>query len=254
MKLFHNFPIKFHMKRDASIFYLFPALSLLWLAVGCTHGRPGAMLSKTKAAPSLMDQLAAIDYEDQRYRQEIEPVINAEPMDSAKLKTLFKKIHRADSINLLAIRHILDHEGWPDPKQVGIEGSVTVWAVLQHADLKTREQYLDMVTQAVTDKKLEPKYRGYLEDRIAGDKGMKQRYGTQQFLISKHKTVLAPLLDPDKVDSWRKEVGMEPLLDHLKRSIDSSWTWDQYYRDLPEGEAILKKKKEYFDAHKALQP
>lgn len=242
------------MKGSTSTFYLFTALSLLWLVVGCTHARPGEVHSKNKAGLSLMDQLAAIDYEDQRYRQEIEPVINAEPVDSAKLKTLFKKIHRSDSINLLAIRHVLDHEGWPDPKQVGIEGSVTVWAVLQHADLKTREQYLDMVTQAVADKKLEPKYLGYLEDRIAGDKGMKQRYGTQQFLISKYKTVLAPLLDPGKVDSWRKEIGMEPLLNHLKWSIDSSWSWDQYYRDLPAGEAILKKKKAYFDAHKAPQP
>ncbi|WP_300600824.1 DUF6624 domain-containing protein [Niabella sp.] len=202
----------------------------------------------------MMDQLAAIDYEDQRYRLEIEPIVNAEPVDSAKLKAVFKKIHQADSINLLAVRKILDHEGWPDPKQVGIEGSITVWAVLQHADLHTREQYLGMVRQAVAEKKLPPKYLGYLEDRIAGDKGMKQRYGTQQFLISKHKTLLAPLLDPDKVDSWRKEIGMEPLIDHLKVSIDSTWTWAQYYRDLPESEAILKKKKDYFDAHKMQQP
>ncbi|WP_018626345.1 DUF6624 domain-containing protein [Niabella aurantiaca] len=242
------------MKRSASFFHLFAALSLLWFAVACTHTRSGEMHSIFNASPSMMDQLAAIDYEDQRYRQEIMPIINADHLDSVKLKAVFKKIHQADSINQRAIRYILDHKGWPHPKQVGIEGSITVWAVLQHADLKTREKYLGMVVQAVADKKLEPKYLGYLEDRIAGDKGMKQRYGTQQFLIDKHKTVLAPLLDPGKVDSWRREIGMGPLMDHLNVSVDSGWTWAQYYRDLPESEIILKKKKAYFDSHKEEHP
>ncbi|MBO9593459.1 MAG: hypothetical protein J7599_11175 [Niabella sp.] len=242
------------MKSSASIFYLPAALSLLCLVVGCTYARSGKVHSKANASPSMMDQLAAIDYEDQRYRLEIEPVINAAPMDSAKLKAVFKKIRRADSINLLAVRNILDHKGWPDPKEAGIEGSVTIWAVLQHADLKTQEKYLGMVIQAVADHKLEPKYLGYLEDRIATGKGLKQKYGTQQFLISKDKTVLAPLLDPDKVDIWRKEIGMVPLCDHLKVSIDTGWTWAQYIHDLPEGEAILKQKKAFFDAQKNAHP
>ncbi|MCD2422401.1 hypothetical protein LQ567_06475 [Niabella pedocola] len=242
------------MKTSASMLHLLTAFPFLWSATTtCVPVKPEKQHPSIVPA-SMMSQLAAIDYEDQRYRQEIMPVINAAQVDSAQLKAIFKKIHRADSINLATIAQILDHKGWPNPKEVGIEGSVTVWAVLQHAALQTQEKYLGMVIQAVKDHKLEPKYLGYLEDRIATDKGLKQKYGTQQFLISKDKTILAPLLDPDKVDLWRKEIGMEPLRDHLKVSIDTGWTWARYIRDLPESEGILKKKKAFFDAQQKEHP
>ena len=81
-----------------------------------------------------------------------------------------------------------------------------------------------MMRAAVKSGKANAGSLAYLEDRIALRKGGKQIYGTQ---IGEDKTTLQyfvlPLLDPEKVDVRRKEMGLGALKEYL-----ANWSieWD----------------------------
>ncbi|MBZ4191539.1 hypothetical protein K7B07_21675 [Niabella sp. 3A5MI-3] len=94
------------------------------------------------------------------------------------------------------------------------------------------------------DNKLEPRYLGYFTDRISTDKGEKQKYGTQLMVTMDNRTIMYPLIDPYRTDTWRKEIGLPPLAKYLKESQNMEWTLKEYFRHLPEAEKVLKKKKE----------
>ena len=51
-----------------------------------------------------------------------------------------------------------------------------------------------------------------MDDRIAVFEGRPQKYGSQ--IVD---GALYPLLNPDKTDQWRREMGMPPLEDYLRQ-------------------------------------
>lgn len=218
--------------------FCFCILSLSFEGCSCHNGKIGVKSEVTRVQ-SLYDTLAAIDIEDQRYRSQIVALLDSNFTDSSHYNDLRKKMHKADSNNLLIITKILDNQGWPDQKKIGFEGSRTIWAVLQHAPLKTQEKYLATVTKAVADGKLEAKYLGYFTDRISTDNGEKQKYGTQLIPLPGGKTIVAPLVDPYKVDEWRKEIGLDSLKNHLMGRDGINWTIEKYFKELPEADSIL---------------
>lgn len=209
------------------------------LATSCWH-KSSTKNIREHPGTNLARDLTIIEVEDQRYRQELQPLLIAKERDTIQIKAIWKKIHVSDSINLAKIKTILEKHGWPNPKEAGEEGSVTIWAVLQHASLQTREQYLPMVEKAVSEGKLPPKYLAYLTDRIATDNGLKQKYGTQFYVFSdQNKTVLMPLINPDSVEVWRKTLGIRPLAKIYKESTGNEWSIKNYEKDSIDGEKLL---------------
>lgn len=71
---------------------------------------------------------------------------------------------------------------------------------------------------AVKEGKTQADWLALLEDRVALGEGKKQLYGSQLFWdkVAK-KSYVAPLEDPDNVDSRRKSVGLEPMAEYLKQ-------------------------------------
>jgi len=57
-------------------------------------------------------------------------------------------------------------------------------------------------------------------DRMRMNQNKPQRFGTHHYLDPSKGNIneLYPLEDESKVDEWRREIGLEPLDDYLKRS------------------------------------
>ena len=102
-------------------------------------------------------------------------------MDSKEVKDVWKIIRAKDSINLIKITTILDKYGWLGTDVVGNQGNSTLFLVIQHADLKTREMFLPHLKKAVKEKELPKNFLMLIVDRIYLDKYNTQIFGSQSF-------------------------------------------------------------------------
>lgn len=129
------------------------------------------------------------------------------PEDSVRNTLLAERALRVDSLNLVAVTKILDEHGFPDKESVGEMAVQAVWIVFQHADLEHQRQFLPAMERAVAEGKMEASFLAMLKDRIDVREGRPQRYGTQNGPDGRP----SELLDPSRVNQWRKEVGLPPL-------------------------------------------
>jgi hypothetical protein len=129
------------------------------------------------------------------------------------VKGLFKKMAVVDSVNLRKVDSLINKYGWLGPDQVGSDGDATIFAVIQHSNLKTQERYLPLMREAVREGKAKANHLALLEDRVALGEGRKQIYGSQ---LSFPGYAVLPVENPDSVDIRRASVGLEPLGVYLK--------------------------------------
>jgi hypothetical protein len=193
---------------------------------------------------SLVYQLDSIRSADQEYRAQLAEIQTRFAKDTSELKQqlqiVFNKMHKADSLNLVAIEKILIQFGWPEPAVIGDEGCSTIFLVIQHADLPAQQKYLPLVHEAVKQKKLKSSSLALLEDRVALKEGRKQLYGTQlSWDIKTNTYTMQPIDDPDNVDKRRADVGLPPLAIYLE-GFDLTWDLIQYKKDA--GAPIKRKK------------
>ena len=189
---------------------------------------------------SLVQQLYAIDELDQRYRNQMEEVRLKYGGGTKEMKALFKLMHEADSVNLIKVKAIIDEYGWLGADALGSQGNKTLFMVIQHSDLRTQEEYLPVMRQAVNNGNAKASSLALLEDRVAMFEGKKQIYGSQLRWDLKNNTyVIAPIEDPENVDKRRAEVGLMSLTDYLS-NFGLKWNLEQYKKDLPKMEAEFK--------------
>jgi hypothetical protein len=195
----------------------------------------------------LVAKLDSIFETDQRIRWQADSLYKRFGPDAPELKVLEGKFKMVDSLNLVAVREILDTKGWPGPNIVGEKGTQTLFLVIQHADLKTQQKYLPLLQEAVSKNELNPSSFALLKDRIDLREGKKQTYGSQIFRDPTTKEqFVAPLIDPDHVDERRKAVGLQPIAEYVK-FFNFKWDLDAYKKSLPRYEQVhqemLKRKK-----------
>lgn len=182
----------------------------------------------------LVAVLDTVYREDQKYRMQIAAVREKFGWESVEMQDLLRKMDVADSINLVKVKKILDEHGWLGADSIGRHGNLTLFLVIQHADLETQEQYLPMMREAVKKGRAAAANLALLEDRVALRKGGKQIYGSQ---IGTNQTTgeyyLLPLTDPDNVDKRRAEVGLGPLQEYLSR-WKLTWNAEEYKKNLPQ--------------------
>ncbi len=173
-----------------------------------------------KPLAALLDSI----YEsDQNYRKQISEIEEKYGRDSQEMMAHWKLIQITDSINLAKVKHILDERGWLGPNVVGDRGNTALFLVIQHSDIETQLTYLPMMREAVTKGDAQPGRLALLEDRVAIRQGNRQIYGSQ---IGRDQETGAhyvfPLIDPEKVNTRRAEVGFGPIEEYV-----SNWnmTW-----------------------------
>ena len=151
------------------------------------------------------DFLAMVE-RDNRVRAEL--VSTGELFDGYNAR--MAEVHKQ---NAKKLERIVGEFGWPGISLVGDEGVEAAWLVLQHAianpDLQRR--CLPLLKAASEIEEIPAFQVAYLEDRICFFEGRPQRYGTQfdwdeSGMLSPH-----PLRDPERVDEYRRSVGLGPL-------------------------------------------
>jgi len=122
--------------------------------------------------------------------------------------------------NLEELEILLEIKGWPEKSQVGREASEAPFYVLQHSNALAQEKYIRLF-EAVC-RKGEGNWQQYalMFDRMRMNQNLPQKYGTH-FILDNRTTgerKLYPLEDETRVNEWRKEIGLEPLSDYMKRT------------------------------------
>ncbi len=185
--------------------------------------------------PELAARLDTIYKADQYDRKLLAATEKQYGADSKEVKQLWANIHYNDSMNLIQVKQILDTRGWLGPEIVH-SGSNTLFLVIQHSDLNTQLQYLPLMRAAAKNGKLPPGSLAMLEDRVLLGLNKKQIYGTQIRRDPVNgKRYVAPLLDPEKVDERRAEVGLGPLSDYVS-NWDLTWDAEKYKKEEAERE------------------
>lgn len=164
----------------------------------------------------LKNELEAIYQEDQKYRLKMDTILKEKGHGSKEEDELWQVIGNKDVENCKKVTKILDEHGWLGKDKVGEVGNMTLFLVIQHADLKVQEKYLPMLKDAVKAGNADPGHLAYLEDRIAVRNGKNQIYGTQVKTPEKGKATVYPIEDEAHVDERRRKMGLQPLADYLK--------------------------------------
>lgn len=163
----------------------------------------------------LRNELISIGKSDQDIRQQWS-IANRQSASKQVTDSLLREMSHRDSINQQKIFQILDTRGWVGKELVG-DACEVFWMVTQHASVQQQQKYLPVFKAAVKKGDIHPSHVAMMEDRINVFEGKPQKYGSQLHTGSDGKEQLYPLQDEKRVDEWRKEVGMEPLADYLRR-------------------------------------
>lgn len=173
------------------------------LNIGCQEKKAHIIIDCTNL-PAL---LAEIKKSDQEIR-----------MESDFSKIDFDLLREVDAKNILMISSIIDQCGMPTSKDVDPDLIEAVFLVLQHSKLKYQKQYFPLLEKSAENGDIRKSSLAKLTDRILVNEGQAQVYGTQlEIDPTTNKTKLHPINDPETVNKRRREVGLEPLEDYLRK-------------------------------------
>lgn len=136
-----------------------------------------------------------------------------DPNDKAALD----KMAETDASNTAWLKETVTEHGWIDADRFGESASSAAFLLVQHSgDLPLMLAALPWIEKDVKARKLDGQAYALLFDRLHLRLGKRQRYGTQFKDNDKGETVLLPLEDPDKVDEYRKELGIFSLAKYIE--------------------------------------
>jgi outer membrane protein OmpA-like peptidoglycan-associated protein len=174
------------------------------------------------AKPKLAFWLDSLSNADQIFRTYIFPrekKINTRRLDTLSDKVGDKLRDSFDKSNLVALKKLLDRYGWPKVSEVGQKAAYAAFLIIDHSDLKTMKTYLPTLESHCKINEAKWEWYAMMFDRIRIDEKLPQKYGTQyiQEGANPKAFVLAPIEEPDKVDEYRKQVGLGSIENIPKR-------------------------------------
>ncbi|ULQ56767.1 hypothetical protein KJS94_00975 [Flavihumibacter rivuli] len=182
---------------------------------------------------SVRNTLDTVYYYDQQYRSQLESYVSLYGWGSKELSQLLNNMEMADSVNIKVVSSVLDQYGWLGPNEVGENGSLALFLVIQHAKVDVQEKYLPLLQKAVRERKAKPSQMAMLEDRVLLYHGKRQVYGTQVALNMKtNQYYVLPMMDPKYLDLRRRAVGLPPMAEYLA-TWKLEWNVEKYMEELP---------------------
>jgi len=117
----------------------------------------------------------------------------------------------------LELESMIEEHGWPGRALVGEDGSHAAWFTLQHAigNPALQRRCLPILKEAIARGDAAPAQAAYLEDKICFFERRPQRYGTQFDWDENGQMSPWTLEDPEKVDEYRRSVGLGPLAEKI---------------------------------------
>ncbi|MFZ3068710.1 MAG: DUF6624 domain-containing protein [Microgenomates group bacterium] len=160
---------------------------------------------------TIAEELNKMALEDQQAREKF--YSQKEP----KKETFKNLVVPIDERNYQRIAKIIDQIGYPTISKVGKQASFNAWLIIQHhPQVEFQKKCLQLMENAEDD--VNPQNIAYLKDRVLMFSGKKQVYGTQlkQNEIT-NKMELYNVEDEAHLDDRRKQIGLEPIAEYLKK-------------------------------------
>lgn len=154
------------------------------------------------------------------------PSVAIREIDCNKLSSILADVHdkdqgirngtyeydpEIDQANLEIVVSILEQCDTSSGGDISGDDLFTVWIVIQHGNPKYRKKYISFFEDAANAGDLQMSSVALMKDRIEGDEGRPQIYGSQVL-----NDELYDLLEPEYVDQRRAEVGLGPLSEYLE--------------------------------------
>lgn len=163
----------------------------------------------------LRNQLLEIYHSDQNPRGHLIMMGKSNPDNKEGMGKLWKEIHHNDSVNLKLVTELLDSRGWIPKSRVGTANQA-LFFVIQHATPDIIDKYIPLFEKAALDDEIPKDLFAKMYDRNLMYSGKPQKYGTQRVRESagSKQLVLWKIAEPDKVNAYRREMGLPPLTDY----------------------------------------
>lgn len=166
----------------------------------------------------LKKQLEKLYVKDQTLRQLMREAEDKFGRESEEMDYFWDLILEQDSLNEIEVIEILNKHGWVGKSEVGDRANITVWLVIQHAPIELQEKYLPLLEASVKAGESKGSNLALLADRIEMRNKRPQIYGSQ---ITRDKEtgkeIVYEVRDSEYVNQRRKEVGLGPIEDYVKR-------------------------------------
>lgn len=160
--------------------------------------------------PDLREELLRMKEQDQGIR--MDPA--ARQPDNAYLA----RWAAIDEANTARLKAIVAQSGWPGQEQVGQDGALAAFLIVQHADRDRtfQKEMLAKVQAAYQAGQIPAQQYAYLLDRVRVGENKPQVYGSQsQMSPDGTKWVPYPIEDEAHVDERRRTAGLGPLAEYF---------------------------------------
>ncbi len=164
----------------------------------------------------IIRQLDSIHDVDQNSRKIMDSLIKEHGLNSAQAKKQYHNIRVSDSLNTILITKIIDDNGWLSKNIIGVKANSTLFLIIQHSKIEIQKKYLSVLQSAYLSGNAQSIEYAMLYDRVSVKQKGVQLYGTQiKFNETENKYELYPLIEPNLVDKYRNNLGLDSLKYYL---------------------------------------
>ena len=165
--------------------------------------------------PGAIAELAQRVARDQRARAYFARLLATSKRTGAPTDEQLEELRKVDRENTDWLEDRVEQGGWPLRSEVGDDGCLNAWLLVQHADHDPafQRRCLDLML-AAPEGQVDPAQLAYLCDRVMLAEGKPQLYGTQLETVD-GRFQPRDLADPAEVDIRRLGVGLPPLSEYL---------------------------------------
>jgi hypothetical protein len=130
----------------------------------------------------------------------------------------YKEMEKIDADDTAYLVRLVKRIGWIDSQRFGAVTENSAFLIVMHTkDLSLMQAALPELKKEVLEKRFDPELFAGLYDRFRTIVALPERYGMHVTPDENGELVVGPLEDPKRVNEYRKEIGLPPLREYLKR-------------------------------------
>lgn len=165
----------------------------------------------------LSKELWTMKIKDQAFYYHLEVAEKKAGRESPIIRALWELKKQLNAKNVERIEEIIAEHGWPKKSVVKGSAAGTVFLIVQHADITVQKKYLPLMKEAADNGEASWSSLALLIDRVNLKEGEQQIYGSQIYRNEDDSYYVKDLKEPEYVNQRRKEVGLGPIEDYVKR-------------------------------------
>ncbi|MCH2231392.1 MAG: hypothetical protein MK105_13730 [Crocinitomicaceae bacterium] len=169
---------------------------------------------------SLRTELAEIFMKDQTFRNIYKEAEDKLGADSDAYDYFWEVVEAQDKILEKQVSNIIDKYGWLGISQIGRLANTTLWVVLQHGSVSTKEKYAPLLKASVLKEESQGIHYARLIDRMLINSDKPQLYGTQY--TYDNPSAFFEIEEPELINKRRKEIGLNSIQE-FSQSINIEW-------------------------------